>query len=185
MHPATNRAIRELAAAGQLLSHRWSRLADRIPDAAEPLRTGADDAAAMVAALGELGEARGIPVGRAAHGLGAMVGEGMARVGEPFLERNQALRTAVLDAHHTTLLLHYLERLARAQGDEELAGVAHTWAHRLVGQEGAVRERALAEGDDPDRAIEPVDDSPAGRAAHRVAVGAGALGEWVDRRIGG
>jgi hypothetical protein len=184
MHPANHRALRELVATGRLMAHRWSRLADRLQDVAEPLRAGAGDATAMVQALSELGERREVPIGAAANGLGATLGQGMARIGEPFLERNQALRTAVLDAHHTTVLLHYLERLSRSQGDEELAQACVDWAHRLVPSEGAVRELALAEGDDPDRAITPVDASPAGRAAHGVAVSVGAVGEWVDRRFG-
>ncbi|HEU4656082.1 MAG TPA: hypothetical protein VFR97_01090 [Capillimicrobium sp.] len=184
MHPAAHRALRELIATATLLRHRWERLADRLPDAAEPLRAGARDADAMVDAIAALAEARGVAAGSAASGVGATFGTGMARLGEPFLERNQSLRTAVLHAHHTTLLLHYLERVARADADGELADACHDWAHRLVPHEGAVRDLALAEGDDPDRATEPVDPSPVGRAAHGVAVAVGAAGEWVDTRLG-
>lgn len=184
MHSAAHRALRELVATATLLSHRWSRLADQVPEAAEPLRTGARDAEALVDAVSALGAARDVAIGGAAGGVGATFGVGMARLGDPFLERNQALRTAVLDAHHATVLLHYLERLARADDDGELAGACHEWAHRLLPTENAVRECALAEGDDPERAVRPVDDSPVGRAAHSVAVAAGAAGEWVDRRLG-
>ncbi len=183
MHSATHRALRELAASGRLLAHRWRRLAERVPDAGEPLRTGAEDAEAMVDAVAALAGDRDVPVGQSAQGVGASLGIGLARIGEPFLERNQALRTAVLDAHHTTVLLHYAERLARSEADEELAAACHDWAHRLVASEGAVREAALALGDDPDAAVAPVDDTPVGRAAHGVAVGVGAAGEWVDRRL--
>ena len=166
-----------------MLTRRWSRLAERIPEAQESLATGAQDAGAMVDAIVSLAGSRGIPVGQAAQSLGASLGVGRARLGEPFLERNQALRSAVLDAHHTTVLLHYLERLARSEDDDELAAACGEWAHRLVGSEGALREVALAEGDDPDRAVEPVDATPVGRAAHGVATGVGAAGEWVDRRF--
>jgi hypothetical protein len=184
MHPATHRALRELVASARVLSHRWTRLAALIPDHEAPLRAGVDEADAMVVAISELADARDVPIGGAASGLGATLGEGMARVGEPFLERNQALRTAVLDSHHLNVLLHYLERLARAQDDDELAAACHHWVHELVEIEGRVREAAIAEGDDPDRAVQPVDDSPGGRAAHMVAVTTGAVGEWVDRRLG-
>lgn len=184
MHPATHRALRELVASARVLSHRWSRLATLVPDVAEPLRAGVLEADAMVVAMSELAEEREVAIGGAASGLGASLGEGMARIGEPFLERNQTLRTAVLDSHHINVLLHYLERLARAQDDDELATACHEWVHRLVQIEGPVRDAAIAEGDEPDRAVEPVDDSAAGRAAHRVAVSVGAAGEWVDRRFG-
>jgi hypothetical protein len=184
MHPATHRALREIVASARVLSHRWSRLATLVPDVSEPLRAGVHDCDAMVVAISELAEARDVAIGGAASGLGASLGEGMARLGEPFLERNQTLRTAVLDSHHITVLLHYLERLARTQDDDELATACHEWAHRLIQVEGPVRDAAIAEGDEPDRAVEPVDETPAGRVAHRVAVGLGAAGEWVDRRFG-
>lgn len=184
MHSALHRSLRELIATGTLVSHRWSRLADQLPDAAEPLQAGARDAEAMVDAVSALATARDVAVGAAATGLGAGFGVGMARLGEPFLERNQSLRTAVLDSHHATLLLHYVERLARTESDGELADACHDWAHRMLPNEGAVRELALAEGDAPDRAVQPVDGSPVGRAAHSVAVAAGSAGEWVDRRFG-
>jgi hypothetical protein len=183
MHPATHRALRELAIDGRLLSHRWRRLADRLADGeAAALRAGADHAEAMVDALADLAEPREVPLRGGATALGSVLGESIATVVEPFMERNQALRAAVLDAHRTTVLLHYLEHLARAEGDDELAEAANTWAHRLVVSEGELRELAIAQGDDPDRAIEPIDDSSAGRAAHQLAVGAGALGEWMDGR---
>jgi hypothetical protein len=183
MQPAAHRALRELIAAGHLVTHRWNRLADHLPETAPLLREGAREAEAMTDALTALGASRDIAVGGAAAGLGAGMGQAMARAGEPFLERNQALRTAVLDIHHTTHGLHYLERLARAEDDDELAAACHEWAHRLVESEGAVRDAAIAEGEDPERAVEPVDHSAIGRVAHTVASGLGAAGEWVDARF--
>jgi hypothetical protein len=183
MHAAAHRALRELIAAGHLITHRWSRLADHLPDTAAILREGVGEAEAMTDAVAALGATREIAVGGAAAGLGAGVGQAMARAGEPFLERNQALRTAVLDIHHATVLLHYLERVARAEDDGELAAACAEWAHRLVAVEGRLREAAIAEGDDPQRAVEPVDASPLGKVAHSVASGVGAAGEWVDARF--
>lgn len=183
MHPAAHRGLRELIAAGHLLTHRWSRLADHLPDTADVLHEGVRETQAMTDALSTLGASREIAVGGAAVGLGAGLGQAMARAGEPFLERNQALRTAVLDIHHTTLGLHYLERVARAEADDELAAACADWAHRLVDIEGRVRDAAIAEGDDPQRAVEPVDDSAIGRVAHTVASSIGSAGEWVDTRF--
>ncbi|HEY8583406.1 MAG TPA: hypothetical protein VIL49_10685 [Capillimicrobium sp.] len=183
MHPAAHRALRELIATANLLSSRWARLADHAPDVAAPLRTGARDAEALADAFAALAGARDIAVGGAASGLGSTFGAGMARLGDPFLERNQSLRTAVLDIHHATVLLHYLQRLAEAESDGELADACREWAQRLLPTEGEVRDLAIAEGGDPDRAVQPVDGSPVGRAAHKVASAAGAAGEWVDRRL--
>lgn len=183
MQPAAHRALRELIAAGHLITHRWNRLAEHLPDAAPTLREGAQEADAMTDALTALGASRDIAVGGAAAGLGAGMGQAMARAGEPFLERNQALRTAVLDIHHATLGLHYLERVARAEDDGELAAACADWAHRLVAIEGRLRDAAIAEGDDPQRAVEPVDHSAIGRVAHSVASSLGAAGEWVDARF--
>jgi hypothetical protein len=187
MHPATHRALRELAAGAQLLTHRWTRLADRLreadPAAAEPLRAGAQTAADLTDAIAVIAASRDVPVRGAATGLGVTFGTTMAVVGEPFLERNQALRTAVLDAHHVTVLLHYVEHLARAEGDAELAAAAGEWAHRLVASEGELRERAIALGDTPDAAVTPIDRSPVGQAAHQVASALGGAGEWMDRRL--
>jgi hypothetical protein len=189
MHPATHRALRELAASAQLLSHRWTRLAERLreddPAAATPLRAGAETADQLTEAVTVLAAARDVPLRGAATGLGTTFGVTMATVGEPFLERNQALRTAVLDSQHTTILLHYIERLARAEQDAELADAAGEWAHRLVVSEGELRERAVALGDEPDAAVAPVDQSPVGQAAHKVATAMGGAGEWVDRRLAG
>jgi hypothetical protein len=188
MHPATHRALRELAATAQLLDNRWTRLADRLrdddPAAATPLKAGAQTAAELTEAISVIAAARDVPVRGTAAGLGVTLGTTMAVVGEPFLERNQALRTAVLDAHHATLLLHYVEHLARAEGDDELASAAGEWAHRLVVHEGEVRERAISLGDAPDLAVAPIDHSPVGQAAHQVASVLGGAGEWVDRRLG-
>ncbi len=183
MHSSAHRALRELIASGQLITHRWNRLADHLPDSAPILREGARQAEAMTDAMAALGATREIAVGGAAAGLGAGMGQVMARAGEPFLERNQALRTAVLDAHHATILLHYLERVARAEADDELSAACADWAHRLVEVEGRLRDAAIAEGDDPQRAVEPVDGSAVGRVAHSVASGLGAAGEWVDARF--
>ena len=61
--------------------------------------------------------------------------------------------------------------------------VCRSWERRLRRQVGAVRKAAIELGDDPDVAVEPLDPSPAGRAAHRVAWAVGTVGEWTDRQV--
>ncbi|MEA2245731.1 MAG: hypothetical protein QOH46_260, partial [Solirubrobacteraceae bacterium] len=56
------------------------------------------------------------------------------------------------------------------------------WEERLAAHERAVRGAVIALGAHPDDAIAPADPSLAGRLGQRVAAGAGAIGEWVDRR---
>jgi hypothetical protein len=48
---------------------------------------------------------------------------------------------------------------------------------------GAVRRAANELGATPDSAIQPLDPSPAGRAAHRMAWAVGTVGEWTDRQV--
>src|SRR4051812_9677651 len=82
---------------------------------------------------------------------------------------NQALRLAVDDLEHVTTLLGYLASVGEARGDANLSEFCRSWERRLRRQEGAVRRAAIELGSDPDGAVEPLDDSPAGRAAHGVA----------------
>jgi hypothetical protein len=102
--------------------------------------------------------------------------------GDLLLERNQALRTAVLDVQHVTTLLAYLAQLADGRSDTALAGWLRGWESRLGRFEDEARAIAVAEGGDPERAIQPADGSRAGRAGHAVAVKLGSLGEAVDSR---
>jgi hypothetical protein len=100
-----------------------------------------------------------------------------------FLERNQALRLAVEDLEHVTTLLAYLARVSETRGDPNLPDFCRSWERRLRRQVNAVRKAAVELGGDPDRAVEPLDDSPASRAAHRVAWTLGSVGEWTDRQV--
>jgi hypothetical protein len=86
----------------------------------------------------------------------------------------------VLDVQHLGTLLPYLAGIARGRGDEALARWYGGWKRRLATVEKRARDLAIAAGDDPDGAVEPLIDSPAGRAAHGVAYAIGTLGEWVD-----
>ena len=55
---------------------------------------------------------------------------------------------------------------------------------RLLPVERTARAAAIELGSNPDEAIEPLDDSPAGRMAHGTAYAMGSAGDWLDRRAG-
>jgi hypothetical protein len=103
-------------------------------------------------------------------------------VGDRTLERNQALRLAVLDMQLLTTLLAYLAALGEAQGDEPMAEFCGHWERKLKRHESAVRRAAVAMGHDPDGAIEPLDQGFGGRVGHGLANTVGTFGEWFDRR---
>jgi hypothetical protein len=96
------------------------------------------------------------------------------------LERNQALRFAVLDVQHVVTLLRYLERLAAADGDEELRALLAGAAAELGAVEQRARDAVIALGDRPDDALRPAGP----RAGQLLNYAVGAWGEWIDRRIG-
>jgi hypothetical protein len=104
-------------------------------------------------------------------------------VRDRFLERNQAVRLAWLDAQHATTLLAYLASVAAAREDERLADFCRRWERRIRRAQGPVRSAAIDMGTDPDAAIAPLDESPAGRLAHGASYAVGALGEWTDRKV--
>jgi hypothetical protein len=64
-----------------------------------------------------------------------------------------------------------------------LSEFCQSWERRLRRQVSAVRKSAIELGSDPDLAVLPLDPSPAGRAAHRVAWAVGTVGEWTDRQV--
>jgi hypothetical protein len=182
MHPAEHRAVRELHVFARRLARHWARLAARI--GGEPgamLAAGADDAAALVRELTAAGAQRGVHAEPTAALAGRFAG---ARRSSPdaLLERNQALRFALLDVQHCVTLLGYLAGLAGTRGDEPLRDLCARWQERLAGHEAAVLAAVLALAGRPDDAVAPADPSPAGRVAQRIAAGAGALGEWIDGR---
>ena len=104
--------------------------------------------------------------------------------GDRFLERNQALRFAVAEIQHLRTLLAYLAAVADARGAAPRGDFCRRWEEGLEASERAVRAAAAELGASPDAAIAPLDSSLPGRAAHRVAVTLGALGEGIDSRLG-
>ncbi|HVE67167.1 MAG TPA: hypothetical protein VNB64_01165 [Solirubrobacteraceae bacterium] len=184
LHPAQNRALRELYAGTRQLAGHWEALADRLAagEGVEDLRAGAAAAEELVLELAEVTEGYGLYGFPAASGVGARMAGLRNAVTDRTLERNQALRTAVLDVQHVVTLCGYLAALAQARDDEPLAEFCGRWERKLKRLEGRVRRAAIASGADPDAAVEPVDHGALGRAGHRLAEAGGTLGEWVDRR---
>jgi hypothetical protein len=183
LFPAEHRALRELHAMVRQLRGHWARLAERLGDeAGEVLGRGV---AATRELLGELEsecEAHGLFGFPAAQGVGANAA-GLRGVSDLLLERNQALRSAVLDMTHVTLLLGYLAELAEQRDGAQLAAFHRRWEARLREIEDAARALAVAEGRAPERAIEPAEQGSLGRAGHAVANGLGTLGEALDGSV--
>ena len=187
LHPAQNRALRELYAGARQLARHWDALAARLGagDGVDDLRAGAADGDELLVELADVTAGYGLYGFPAAQGVGARVAGVRNAVADRALERNQALRMAVLDVQHVVTLCGYLAALAEAQGDEPLRDFCARWERKLKRLEGRVRKAAIAAGAEPDAAIEPLDHTPLGRAGQRLAQAGGALGEWVDRRASG
>lgn len=186
LHPAENRGYRELFVLAQQLVGRWRRLAererDRDADARVALERGADTTGRMLAEMSDRLAGYGVFGSPSARGLGGRIASARAEVGDRFLERNQALRLAVADVHRLRVLLDYLAAIAESRDDEDLRDFDRSWERRLGRVEGPVRRAAAAIGADPDRAVEPIEPSGSGRAAHRVGYAIGSFGEWVDTK---
>ena len=187
LHPSEHRGYRELYVFTRLLVRHWAAIAERLPegDEAAVLREGVEAGRRLLDELDATTPDYGLHGEPAAQGLGKRVAGTRFQLRDRALDRNQALRFAVLDAQHVTTLLLYLATVADSRGDERLGGFCRRWERSLRRIENAVRKVAAGTGSNPDAAVEPLDSSPLGRAAHGTAYAMGALGEWVDRRRGG
>jgi hypothetical protein len=186
LHPAQNRGLRELVATTLQLADHWEALSSRFERTAAraTLDRGATRARALLNAIKPLMEARGLHGGPAAQSVGKSLAGSRSQVGDRFLERNQALRAAVLDVQHVVTLLGYQAEIAEKRRDAELARALRRHEKALLTVERTARRTAIELGRNPDAAIERVDRSPAGRVAHGAANTVGTVGEWVDRRVG-
>jgi hypothetical protein len=157
MHPAVHRALAELLGASRHLCEHWSTLAGRLagPEAVV-LRAGADSAAELLTGLGALARERGVEGYASSPAMEGIRGT----LGDRFLERNEALRTAVLDVQHVTTLLAYAEALGRNDGEVELGDFCARWQERLWAHENVARGLAIAAAEEPDQAIAPADGTP-------------------------
>jgi hypothetical protein len=181
LHPAEHRALRELHAAARQLATHWARLAGRLGDApAAPLRDGAVQARGLCAELAEETAKHDLHGFPAAQGVGTQLAGLRNTAGDVILERNQALRFAVLDAEHVATLLRYLAALADRRADAALAAFHRRWAGEVESARDAVRDAAIALAADPDDAVGPAERSPLGRAGLGAATAVGTLGEAFD-----
>ena len=181
LHPAEHRALRELHATGRQLASHWARLADRLGSpAAGPLRAGAGTARGLVRELADETGRRGLHGFPAAQGVGSRLAGLRNTAGDLVLERNQALRLAVLDAEHVTTLLAYLGALAEGREDTALAAFHRGWEERIAAARDEVRAAAVALANHPEDAIRPAEPSLLGRAGQGAANVVGTLGEAVD-----
>jgi hypothetical protein len=180
LFPAEHRALRELYAMTRQLAAHWTRLAERLGgEPAEVLERGADAARELLRELTDRTAAHELYGFPSAQGVGSSQGR-LRGATDLLLERNQALRSAVLDIQHVTTLLAYLAEPAQRREDAALAAWHRRWETRLRAIEGEARAVAVAEGRDPDRAVQPAEPSKLGHAAHGVASGLGTLGEALD-----
>jgi hypothetical protein len=185
LHPAENRGYRELYVTGRPAAKRLGRMALSFDgkDAREPLDKATESLGKLLHELGPLTARHDLYGDVAAQGGGANLGMIRGAVFDRFLERNQALRLAVDDLEHVATLLAYLATVSGDRGDTTLAEFCTSWERRMRRQVGAVRKAAVALGTTPGKAIEPLDPSPVGRAAHGAAWAFGTVGEWTDRQV--
>jgi hypothetical protein len=185
MLPAESRGYRELFLTGRQSANRLARMAAAFEGTAAraPLDKAAESISKLLDELGPLTARHDLHGGVTAQKGGTNLGIARGVVLDRFLERNQALRLAVEDVEHVTTLLGYLAAVSSARGDEALTEFCQAGERRLRRQVSAVRKAAVELGADPAQAVQPLDPSPTGRAAHRVAWAAGAVGEWTDRQV--
>jgi hypothetical protein len=186
LYPAEHRALRELyAMASQLASH-WTRLAGRLGGApGDALADGASAARELLRELADRTAAHGLHGFPAAQGVGGRLAGARNLAGDLLLERNQALRAAVLDVAHVTTLLAYLSALADRRGDATLAAWHRRWEVRMREAEEKVMATIVAMAEDPGAAVEPASQTTAGRAGHGLAGAVGTLGEAFDASVAG
>jgi hypothetical protein len=181
LFPAEHRGLRELyAMARQLVTH-WERLGSRL--GVEALDEGAVAVRELLHELSERTAAFGLHGRPAAQGVGARLGELRNVALDVTLERNQALRTALLDVVHVTTLLSYLAALADQREDAAFAAWLRGWAARLEQSRAALMDAVLAQAAVPEGAVQPATPGIVGRAGHSLASGLGTIGEAIDARV--
>jgi hypothetical protein len=184
LHPAENRGYRELFLTAQAAQTRLEKLAGHLEG--EPRAAVENAGGALARMLEDLDPALArydLHAEYAARGGGSRLGTVRAAILDRFLERNQALRFAVDDLEHVTTLLAYLAGVSDTRGASTLTELCQGWERRMRRHVGTVRKAVVALASDPDAAIQPLDPSPLGRAAHATAVAAGTAGEAFDRKV--
>lgn len=180
LHPAQNRGFRELYAAARHVVNHYRALGEQIDE--DALLEGAAVARRLLDELRTETQRYDLHGYPAAQNVGATAARARSGVGERFLERNQALRLAVLDVQHLVTLLGYLAAVSETNRNDDLAEFCRRWEAALLEVERHIRAAAVDQGERPDHAVEPLDGSHIGRAAHSVQNVVGTFGEWFDRR---
>jgi hypothetical protein len=184
LHPAENRGYRELFLTAQQAQTRLGKLAGHLDG--DPRSAVEKAGGALAEMLEDFRPALArydLHTEHAARGGGSRIGLIRAAIVDRFLERNQALRLAVDDLEHVATLLAYLAAVSETRDATTLTELCRAWERRLRRHVGAIRKTVVALASDPDAAIEPLDGSPVGKAAHATAVAAGTAGEAFDRKL--
>ncbi len=111
--PSTARCANSTPRHAKLRGH-WAKLAERLNEPV--LADGAQAADELLIELEQRVDLSGRPTAQFA---GARLA-GARGISDLLLERNQALRSALLDIQHVVTLLDYLADLAAARGDADL-----------------------------------------------------------------
>jgi sugar phosphate isomerase/epimerase len=181
LYRAEHRALRELYAAARQLCGHWEWLTEGVGGPPTTvLRRGSVACQELLDELAGRTEEHGLHGFPAATGVGGRLAGVRNNAGDLLLERNQAMRVAVLDIQHLTTLLGYLGQLAATRGDEQLAGFHRRWEARLREVEDEARAAAVGLGCEPAAAVIPADQGPLGRAGHHLANAVGTAGEAID-----
>jgi hypothetical protein len=176
VHPARHRALRELAAFARQMADHWDALGGRLDGpASAALTDGADAAREVLDAVRPLASARDLEIGPMAMNAGR-VARARPPVPDALLERNQALRHALLDAQHLVTLVEYVGALSAGEGDGPLETACAEWKTTLQKPVRRVRRAVIALGETPDVAIEPLSKG------QRLTWAIGWFGEATDRR---
>jgi hypothetical protein len=176
MHPARHRALRELGAFARQMSDHWESLAARIDGPpAKALAAGAKVAGRVLDEVRPLASARDLEIGPAAMSAGRFA-RARPPVPDAVLERNQAVRFALLDAEHLLTLIEYVGALSATEGDTELETACAGWKTAIKKPALAARRAAIALGTEPDVAIAPISKG------QKLSYAIGWLGEATDRR---
>ncbi|MEJ7876192.1 MAG: hypothetical protein WKF62_05995 [Solirubrobacterales bacterium] len=184
LHPAENRGYRELMLTAEEARTRLRRIAGHLDlEHRAVADKGSETLGDMLEALKPALAEHDLHGELAARGTGARIGVVRAEILDRFLERNQALRFAVDDVEHVTTLLAYVAAVSASRGKKNLPELCGVWERKLRRQVTALRKAAVELGSRPDDAIEPLDPTPVGKAAHGTAVATGAVGEAVDKAV--
>ncbi len=185
LSPTEHRGFRELYLALQTLQDHWGELAEFIDNEAvsESLRFGTHRAGGLLRELRPATEAHGVYGGPGALGAGKVAALAQSWLRDPFLDQNQAARTAILNACHIANLLAYLAAAAEKRKDTERARLFKTWSGRFDDLAGKVRDAVCAMAAE-ETCVETVSRGPLGRLAERLAATAGNFVEASDQRWG-